>query len=143
MKTVETADIIDAFVAKMEGRTDDECRNLVNCNTRLFPHAIRIAGWSHLFGNIVKAVANSHPEWPKVLTAMRELTSFVKLGSWRLHLQGMLKGREDLDVSTLDSFTASFAKWRCETMCEVLVRQLVKVRVIAERGGIIVSALSR
>ena len=58
-KTLETPDIVDAFFSKLMGRPDDEARALVNYSNRLFPVALRLRGWSHFLGSVMKTVAKS------------------------------------------------------------------------------------
>ena len=79
MHTVDVPDITGAFMARLRGDSIDNCRVLVNPRTRLLPMALRLSGWSHLWGNIMKSVAKGHPHWPEILEASRELCRF-----WRV-----------------------------------------------------------
>ena len=59
------------------------------------------------------------PEWPSDLGKMRYFCKFWKNGSYRRHCSRKLDLDRD-EVKSLRHFTASFAKWRYETVFEVL-----------------------
>ena len=80
-------------------------------------------------GNIMKDTAEKFPHWPSTLGKMRSMCKFYKNNSYRMHIRRRLDlGLED--KATLKHFTASFAKWRYETVFEVL-RQLLDYRQIS------------
>ena len=121
-----------AFLARMVGADLGHCRSLVDYSRRLFPGALRISGWSHAWGNVMKTIAKSHPCWPEILQACRDLCRFFRLEGWRSHLEHMLSG-SDLDLSPLKSWKGSFAKWRYETIA-VVFKTLTEYRHICQRG---------
>ena len=81
----------------------------------------------------MKNTCTFFPEYPQWLNYLRSLCKFFHNVTYRLHLRRTLRGRAgDLDVDKLlKEFTASFAKWRYETMVEVL-RQLGPLRELCE-----------
>ena len=117
MHLLEMPDIIDAFVAWVSGVPLDRLRPLVNQNTRMFPRALRMAGWSHTLGGIMKEVANSMDEWPHSLKHMRALCKNFRNATYRNHIYSKLRDRGPANLHRLmKSFSASFAKWRYETV---------------------------
>jgi hypothetical protein len=132
VKTVDAPDILDAWFARQCGATPDTCRGLVDSTKRLFPLSLRIYGWSHCFGNLMKYIAKSHPKWPEILDSSRGLCSFFKVQQWRDHLVDMNFGK-GIDLAPLQHWTASFAKWRYETISEVF-RQINLYADICGRG---------
>jgi hypothetical protein len=92
----------------------------VNPRERLLPMALRISGWSHLYGNLMKSIAKCHPLWPGILQACRDLVSFYRMASWRDHLKLVLAGGR-CDLRPLGHGVAGFAKWRYETISICMV----------------------
>ena len=131
MHLLEIPDIVDAFVAWVAGTPLDRLRPLVHQDHRLFRRALRMAGWSHALGGIMKGVATRMADWPKYLAHMRSLCKFSRNKSNRNHIVRRLREPPNLE-QLLSGFTASFAKWRYETVPEVL-RQLVALRELCER----------
>jgi hypothetical protein len=80
-------------------------------------------------GNIMKDTAEKFPQWPSFLGMMRSMVKFYKNTSYREHIRRRLVWTAEED-KTLKHFTASFAKWRYETVFEVL-RQLLDYRQIS------------
>ena len=130
MHLLDLPDMSAAMVAWAGGRALHRVRPLVQPDTRLFPRALRIAGWSHTMGGVMKGVAELFPQWPSSLSNMRFLCKFYKNGTYRQHIRRKMALERALDKS-LASFTAGFAKWRYETVYEVL-RQLDGVRAVSE-----------
>jgi len=116
--TIEMPDIVRAFLAWLNGMPLCDTRGLVQHERRLFYRAMRLLGWSHLMGNLMKQLAQSVPTWTKVIAQLQELCRFFRNKTWRMHIQRSLRGRTD--VTCLKSFSASLAHWRYETMAEVL-----------------------
>ena len=132
MHLLEMPDVIDAFVAWVSGAPLERLRPLVNQDTRLFQRALRMAGWSHTLGGIMKEVANSMDEWPHVLKQMRSLVRNFRNGTYRRHIYMKLKDTGPADLHQLMSKSpASFAKWRYETVPAVQ-SQLLPLRVLCE-----------
>lgn len=65
--SVQLSNMLEAFFHFVGGATLEVCRPLVGFSQRCFPRSLRIAGWSHGFGNVMKQVAKSWGEWPKRL----------------------------------------------------------------------------
>jgi hypothetical protein len=126
MHLLELPDIKEALLAWAAGCPLPRVRMLVKPDQRLFRKALRIAGWSHTMGNIMKDTAEQFPQWPSFLGMMRSMVKFYKNTSYREHIRRRLVWTAEED-KTLKHFTASFAKWRYETVFEVL-RQLLDYR---------------
>ena len=131
MHLLEAPDLVDAFIAFMDGMPMST--RLVKHGTRMWPRALRVAGWSHTQGNIMKSTAEAFPDWPMYLKHMRALCKCFRNYSYRKHIAKKLGSRypEARLDALLRSFTAGFAKWRYETVVEVL-RQLLKLRDLCE-----------
>ncbi len=128
---LELPDVLPAFLAWVSGRTLESVQHLVNTGARLMPNALRVGGWSHSFGGIMKRVAELTPDWPTKIGQMRTLCRFFKNEGYRKHIGTALAARLPGIRPKLRYFTASFAKWRYETVSEVL-RQLVELRELCE-----------
>ena len=76
--TLQMPDILDALLGWIGGTNLESLRGLVRHDRRLFGRAVRIAGWSHQMGNVMKQVANSLIDWPRKLEQCRALTHFWK-----------------------------------------------------------------
>ena len=131
MHLLELPDIKEALLAWAAGCPLPRVRMLVKPDQRLFRKALRIAGWSHTMGNIMKATAEQFPQWPSHLGKMRSMCKVLKNNSYREHIRRRLDWTEE-EGKTLKHFTATFAKWRYETVFEVL-RQLLDYRQISAR----------
>ena len=80
----------------------------------------------------MKNTAELIPQWPHVLAHKRALCKFYKNISYRRHIRRTLKTRLSPEADrSLIHFTASFAKWRYETIYEVQ-RQLIDVREVSK-----------
>jgi len=130
IKTIDMPDVTEAYFQWMQGTPLNELRHLVRWDRRLFPNAVRISGWSHAFGNIMRSTAESCKTWPTILTGLREEVEFWRNQAWRAHVAKAGQSR-GMDTRALRSFTASFAKWRYETIADV-TESLSKVRIFAE-----------
>ena len=133
MHLLEAPDVIDAFIHFMGGAPLEKVASLVKNGLRMWPRALRIAGWSHSIGGIMKTAAEAFTHWPSHLADERSLCKFYKNVTYRRHIVRVLAGRHpEADLpKILKSFTAGFAKWRYETECEVL-RQLLPLRDLCE-----------
>ena len=132
MHLLDVPDIVSAMVAWAGGRPLHTLGPLVKPDSRLFERALRIAGWSHTLGGVMKGVAEGMPQWPSSLEQMRHLVKFYKNNTHRNHIRRKLKSRLRPEVDKqLIHFTAGFAKWRYETIYECL-RQLLDVREVSE-----------
>jgi hypothetical protein len=132
MGTVDSPDFLKAWFARLGGAAPDICRSMVDCHTRLFPMCLRISGWSHAWGNLMKSIAKSCQQWPRILDASRSLCRFFRPEGWRTHIKLCLAG-SSIDLTPLDRFTAGFAKWRYETIA-VVFEALAGYSDIAQNG---------
>jgi len=126
---VETPDLLRAFYRWMDGAELIDLRALVDQSSRLFPNSIRIIGFGHTCGGIMKTACESYEDWPSILDKCRSIVWLYRNRSYRDHLQTKLKHR--VDVRCLDHFEANFIKWRYETIATVFWN-CVKVRTISE-----------
>ena len=58
--SVEHPDCLTAFLYWVGGRNLQDCRQFVDWTSRLFKRSIRISGWNHSMGNVMKRVAKSY-----------------------------------------------------------------------------------
>ena len=130
MKLLEIPDMVTAFMRWANGTPLIRVRHLVNQERRAFPHALRVAGWSHVLGGIMKHVATGWEDWPVRLAQMRQLCKFLRNRSYIEHLLKMLPHLDRAQKRSLRHFNAGFAKWRYETVAEVL-RQLSLVSFLS------------
>ena len=78
MGTVTLPDFILAFCKYMEGVPANALSGYVDRSVRWLPAALRLAGWGHAYGNMMKATAMSVQRWPQLLRQMRALVSFFQ-----------------------------------------------------------------
>ena len=131
MHLLEAPDVIDAYLARMNGQPLHKVAHLVKHDVRMWANALRMAGWSHTMGNIMKFAAESFPLWPVYLKHERGLCKFFKNHTYRKHIVRLLAPAHPESRTQLRGFTAGFAKWRYETEHEVL-KQLLKNRDLCE-----------
>ena len=131
MHTLETPDFTKAFLAWVSGQSLHECARLIDFSRRLFPHALRVIGWSHTCGGIMKYLVKQVPQWPSVLDELRCVCRAYRNKTWRAHIARAAKGRVPHSEKLLESFTATFAKWRYETL-DNCFRSILPLREISE-----------
>ena len=116
MQTITMLDCAEAYCSWMAGGDILRCRTLVNNDQRWLPNALRVAGWSHVMGNAMRTIAQSCEDWPRYLKMMRAECYFWRNATWRKWVKKALQKSgveiEDLDLSALDHFTGTIAKWR-------------------------------
>jgi len=113
--TLELPNILKAFLAWCAGTALADTRGLVIHAERLLYAAIRISGWSHAWANLMKYIAEKSPRWPKVLEQIRSLCSFYRNKTWRQFIKKIM-APTGFDTTELDTFSATTAKWRYETI---------------------------
>ena len=60
-------------------------------------------------------------QWPRVVLSLRALCKFLRVEPYRKHLQRVVASIDSVDADKLSkSFGASLAKWRFETLFNVL-----------------------
>ena len=79
----------------------------------------------------MKTVANSSKHWPAMLGKARALCKFFRNRSYRQHIASKLNNRVLGVKNPPRYFTATFAKWRYETLADV-TRQLLRLRHLCE-----------
>ena len=124
-------DIIPAFLDWVNGASLGDAAHFINRDQRLMPNALRIGGWSHSIGNVMKGSGNYFPSYALWLGHLRSLCRFFRVGSYRSHLVRMVGNQIPGLADTLKGFTAGFAKWRYETLDDCMM-QLLKLRVLCE-----------
>ena len=129
--TVEMPDVLRAFLLWNSGAVLETCAALVSHAEFLFPNAMRIYGWSHLWSNLMSCVAEVCPSWEAIKNDMRTLVPFWRNRSWRKWVKVALRGT-DVDPRLFVAFTASMAKWRFETIPDSQ-RQLLRLRDVHEK----------
>ena len=70
--------VLNAFAKWLNGTPLVNLRCEVNWRQRLFPHAIRLIGWSHTWGNIMKQVAFTYPGWGGCRITHARATCFLE-----------------------------------------------------------------
>ena len=75
--------IIPAFLRWANGSPLDSLHGIVDRKSRMFPRSVRISGWGHMFGNLMKAAAQSVDQWPRMLSYTRILCTFWRNQTWR------------------------------------------------------------
>jgi hypothetical protein len=131
IQLLDMPDLLATFLLWRSGLPLSSLAHTVDRSTRQFPNAIRLAGWSHLFGNLMKHACNQTERWPKVLAALRVLCFFFRNESWRDEVVSKKKHVYPECVKLLRTFNAKFGKWRYETVWKVL-KQLRPLRVLCE-----------
>ena len=129
--TIEAPDFLEAFMMWAGGMALSEAALLVRYTHRLFPNALRLAGWSHTMGKIMHRVAKTAPTWPAILGCIRNLCSFWRVRSWRMHVKRVTRTFPDVNPKDLEHFTATVAKLRFETV-DWCLKALKKVRTASE-----------
>ena len=132
--TLTMPNVVLAYCQYMAGTPFDAVGTVVDRSSRWLPHALRIGGWGHAWGNLAKAVADKHVAWPRRLEQMRELVSFWRVETWRTHIRRMLQRQHvpDAELAVLQRFGATMAKWRYQTIA-LSMEELRGYRTIAER----------
>ena len=109
-------DILRHYLRRAAGLEFDRIVELgVDSSTRLFSNALRLAGWSHMFGNLMKYACYSNEQWPKIYDHVRHLCSFFRVQDWRLVVVKRLNTTFPESADLLKHFSAKTAKWRYET----------------------------
>jgi len=73
-------DIMQQFYAWMRGTPIEEIKAPEVEGTRLMKETLRIIGFGHTTGGIMKEIAEADPDYPKYLEQMRTLCRFLEIG---------------------------------------------------------------
>eukprot|EP00928_Gymnodinium_smaydae_P029406 TRINITY_DN22159_c0_g2_i2.p1 TRINITY_DN22159_c0_g2~~TRINITY_DN22159_c0_g2_i2.p1 ORF type:complete len:633 (-),score=31.49 TRINITY_DN22159_c0_g2_i2:786-2684(-) len=127
--------ILPCFMRWLAGEALHCMANQVCSSSRLMPAAVRIAGWGHIFGNLMKSAAHRISNWPDILFNVRQLCSFWRNESWRRVVRDKVLACYEVDISKdLKTFQARLAKWRYERL-HVCFTSLLSLRHICETYG--------
>jgi hypothetical protein len=113
--TLEMPDILRAFLQWNAGMPLLDVSRLIDHDHRLWYNAIRVSGWCHCWGNLMKYVAHKLSSWDDHLARMRNLVSFWHNKTWRQYMKKVMQGT-GYDTSELNHFSCTMAKWRYETI---------------------------
>ena len=129
---VDAVDVLGAFFCRLKTKLPlDELSGLIASGSRLLRYAVKIPDWSHVFGNLMKHGAQGIEDWPKILSSLRSLCRFFRSSDWRSLIVSKVKADYPAAHEKLKTFTARLAKWRYQTVCDVL-GQLVVLRFLCE-----------
>ena len=108
------ADVLPAFLAYLNGAVVPSLHGLVRKGSRLFPRALRLPGWGHTFGNLMKFSVKSISQWPRILSMLRSLCRFFRVGMWRDAIVKAVMG----SLTQREGFI--------ETLCSVILKMAVR-----------------
>jgi hypothetical protein len=128
---IECPDVVEAYIRRLEGATMAVALATVDPASRLFPRAVRIPGWNHIYGGIMKKCTEEH-DWPKYTHYLQCLCRLFRNRTWVDHLK-RLHGGDAACVSLWLPFSAGFAKWRYETLYVVMDQLLVRRQFCATK----------
>ena len=130
--TVEVPDIVRSLLAWMSGKPLAECRTLINFDRRLLWRALRVGGWGHAVGNLMKNLCEKDPLWTRYRPRLQDICSLMRNKTWRSNIKRRLPPGVP-EPERLDHFSASLAVWRYETADEVLMA-IHRIRDILENN---------
>jgi hypothetical protein len=130
-KLIDAPNVLYAYMRRIQGVPMASLMGTIDLTSRLFSRALRIAGWGHLFGNLMKASTRSVPDWPRILDLTRSLCRFFRNPTWRKHLVRKLGPVYPGIALLLKKFKGKLAKWRYETLAQVF-ESLLKLRLLCE-----------
>ena len=70
--------LLDAFFEWLRGKPIQQLIGAVNPSSRFLPMALPIAGWSHVWGGLMKNYCSRYQRWPEVLELLRLCVCFFK-----------------------------------------------------------------
>ena len=115
LQLLTVPNLVKAFIRWNSGVPLAHCASLVDDSSRLMPNALRISGWCHAWGNLMKEILHVCPRWPTVLDQIRSMVSFWRNRTWRKWVARAV-GATVPDPSIFDHAPPSMAKWRYETI---------------------------
>jgi hypothetical protein len=86
----------------------------------LFPNAIWIPGWHHLWDNLIMTVLSKLSFFPLWLSKLRKLVNFLRIDTYRETLR-MRATSHDLDPRVLIKKAPRFADWRWDTLRDAMI----------------------
>ena len=103
-------DILHAFLRRLQGVPMELLEGTIDPHSKLFCNAIKMPGWSHMFGNLMHYACKQVDTWPVLLNAIRVLCKFLRNASWRRTLILEFKHVYPPVVALLNTFKASLKK---------------------------------
>ena len=76
-------DVLNAFLVQVAGGDLRTAIASIDPQSRLFRRALRIGGWSHMWGNLMKMACFQIPNWPKVVALIRSCCRFMFMYVYR------------------------------------------------------------
>ena len=132
LKSATMSNILPALVRWVNVASLSSLHDYVVGSERLMPRALRIGGWSHSLGNMMKDHCCHFPCYPQWLGHLRALCAFFRNETFRQHLMRIVRAPGLNLKKALKTFTAGLAKWRYETLPDALW-QLGKLRTLCEQ----------
>ena len=127
----DVPDFLHCFLRRLSGVAMDNFVGTVDLKSRLFPNAVKVIGWSHLFGNQMYFSCKQVDRWPLILECIRKLCHFFRNETWRKTIVDKAKRDYPAVKGLLKSFRAKLAKWRYETSF-VCFDELLPLRFLCE-----------
>ena len=128
---IDIGNILAAFIRWRAGEPLARISSTAVESTKLLPNALRVPGWGHLFGNLMKFLVKSVQGWLEILNYLRQLVKFFNYGPWREELVRALRFVYPEGRRVLKSFHAQLTKWRYETIHGVFA-ELLRIREVCE-----------
>ena len=125
----DVCNIMPAFLRRRAGASMASLT--VDESSRFLPYALRIAGWGHMFGNLMKLACKCLDAWPVMLQKLRYMVTFFRNDTYRQEMIDQIKADRPQVKTELLSFQASFAKWRYETIYKVMAA-LLRLRELCQ-----------
>lgn len=113
MHLIEAPNVLDCFFEFL--RTGQVRAELVNPNSRLFPNALYLPGWMHLWDGIARDVCAGLLWFPDMLAQLRGCIAFFRQLQIRDRIRGLKLWTAE-QVESLNYFPHCFAKWRWGTL---------------------------
>ena len=126
-------DVLPVFMKMLQNSWKTPRHLHIEQDSRLFPCAVWVPGWNHLFSNMMNFCLSALPSWPGLLQQLKACVRFFKIKDYRDTLAAKLKGQGLHDqAAKLSSFEGNFAKWRFETV-ETSFRAMLHIKDICQR----------
>ena len=134
IKMLDCRDVLYAFLQHLCCVPMAPLAGTVSACSRLFNRAVRISGWSHLFGNAMKSAVKHFTRWPRIIRLLRSLCTFFRTATWRQQIARSLAGVVVNAAALLYRFTARILKWRYETLFDVVCQLIPLIPVCTYLG---------
>jgi hypothetical protein len=129
---IDCEDVLAAFFVWLTAKLPfADLSKLIVPGSRMFPQALKIPDWSHIMGNMMKHAAYKVSKWKEISESLRALCKFFRCTDWRNRIISKVEADYPESRGLLKTFTARQAKWRYQTLFDVL-GQLLPLRYLAE-----------